>query len=98
MRWTGAWRNLWCGAVLVAHGSSGSLPLPGREPPQPPNNGGSHLAPSRSPHYWGAGGAVLAGLHARIESVSAKYLGTRYAADPLGEGFGPDADPLFDRR
>jgi N-acetylmuramoyl-L-alanine amidase-like len=39
-------------------------------------------------------------LAARIAAVSARYLGTPYAADPLGEGpgNGPDPDPLMDRQ
>jgi hypothetical protein len=34
----------------------------------------------------------------RVRAASARYLGTPYARDPLGEGCGPDADPLYDRR
>jgi hypothetical protein len=34
-------------------------------------------------------------LPERLESVSAKFLGTRYVASPLGEGKGKDADPLI---
>jgi hypothetical protein len=38
-----------------------------------------------------------AALAARIDAVSAAYLGTPYALDPLGEGEGVDPDPLLDR-
>jgi len=34
----------------------------------------------------------------RLEAVSRTYLGVRYRLDPLGEGRGPDRDPLFDRK
>src|SRR5206468_3144095 len=35
---------------------------------------------------------------ARLEAISRPYLGTPYKLDALGEGTGPDADPLFTRR
>lgn len=34
-------------------------------------------------------------VSARLEAVSAKFLGTRYLVSPLGEGKGKDADPLI---
>lgn len=34
----------------------------------------------------------------RLEKISAAYLGTPYFLDALGEGKGPDKDPLFTRR
>jgi hypothetical protein len=34
----------------------------------------------------------------RIEALSRKYLGTPYKLDCLGEGKGPDSDPLFTRK
>lgn len=37
-------------------------------------------------------------LEARVIAASARYLGTPYALDPLGEGAGPDPDPRIDRR
>jgi len=36
-----------------------------------------------------------ASLHQRLLGVSAKFLGTRYLASPLGEGSGVDPDPTF---
>ncbi len=35
-------------------------------------------------------------LSERIDHWSGMFLGTPYAIDPLGEGNGPDPDPLFD--
>jgi D-alanyl-D-alanine carboxypeptidase/D-alanyl-D-alanine-endopeptidase (penicillin-binding protein 4) len=37
-------------------------------------------------------------LAQRIEAVSARYMGTPYALDPLGEGGGVDPGPLIDRK
>jgi hypothetical protein len=62
-----------------------SLPAPSATGPSP----GTATSPSQVPPE-----AVAA---ARIEELSRAYLGAPYRLDCLGEGSGPDPDPLFTR-
>jgi hypothetical protein len=57
------------------------------------------LGGSASGSPAGFAGAAVAALGRHIDQVSASYLGSPYARDPLGEGPGarPDPDPLFRR-
>jgi hypothetical protein len=54
---------------------------------------------SRSLHPAPTVPATRESLAARLERLSARYLGTTYGRDPLGEGAGaqPDPDPLINR-